>query len=489
MGENGKGSGGEMKDVLDKLTALDDLQNLVQLDILNLKNEIEKIKLTSSQSPISPEIEDNIVRLEKLAKDADMFSRWKQTISEVKFLRDKLMGAPATTEAKAVSAVNQDEMDEIKRSVELLRKEMRAGKGGAPPINLADLKAAIEENRNAVEKLKQMITSTPRKAVPDIDSVRRMVSENRKLIDDLKLKIENSRFEFPVETHINIDGLHKEVTKLEEEVRKLKDEKRPLRPGSKDDMDHLRRELFTKLDDLNVKFGPRSSEEVKRALEANRASIEKLKALISGEETSIEGVKSEINENRAFMAEIKKMLLSKGPQKKIIVPPDTETRKRLSQIEQRMELLGRRLEKMTELRPIEIPKFAPAAAKGKAVASGEAESLRKEIDTLLSRMDGFLTKDDVEKGFLEKRLKADEKLMTGDIYKELNEIRKAIVRNEDHVTSVASDVERVKKEIGTVEKREWGKVSEIPAIDELRRKIEELEKKVDNMHEGPVFIE
>jgi archaellum component FlaC len=149
---------------------------------------------------------------------------------------------------------------------------------------------------------------------------------------------------------------------------------------------------------------------------------------------------------------------------------------------------------MADLKPIKLPEFAPsAAAKGaKSLTQprpGEAESLRREIDMIVSRLDGFLTKDDVEKGFLEKRMKADEKLLTGEIYKELNDIKKAVVRNEDHITGVASDVERVKKEIGTVEKREWSKVSEIPSIDELKHRIEELEKRIEENREGPVFIE
>lgn len=157
------------------------------------------------------------------------------------------------------------------------------------------------------------------------------------------------------------------------------------------------------------------------------------------------------------------------------------------QLDQKIEFLGRKIEKMGELKPIKLPDFTPAKA-GKA-ATGEIDSIRREIESIVSRMEGFLTKDDVEKGFLEKRMKSDEKMLTGDLYKELNEIKKAIVRNEDHIHSVTGDVEGIKKELGTVEKREWGKVSDIPSIDDLRHRIDELEKKIDDMQEGPVFIE
>jgi chromosome segregation ATPase len=322
-----------------------------------------------------------------------------------------------------------------------------------------------------------------------------MVAENRRIVEDLKMKMDVSNFEVPAGMRRDLENLHAEINNLEGEVRKIKTDK--IAPRSNDDMDHLRSELFSKLDDLNVKFGPKSSEEVKKAMEANKASIDRLKALISGEEMSIDSLKQEMNDNRKFMTEIKSVLLSKSATagKKVTLVQDPDIKTKLSKMEQRIEMLAARLEKLNDLKPIKLPDFepSPAAAKGAKgmmqVKPGELEVLRREIDTIVSRMDGFLTKDDVEKGFLDKRMKADEKLMTGDIYKDLNEVKKAILRNEDHVTSVASDVERIKKEVGTVEKREWGKVSEIPSVDELKRRIEELEKRIDEVHEGPVFIE
>ncbi len=481
MAGNDADSEGKLRELLGKMSTLEDLQNLVQLDIINLKNEIDKIRLTSSQAPVSAEDEDRIIQLQHLSKDVDMFKRWKQTVDEVRFIRDKLMGAKSAGDAPAGRPDDSGEIEEIKRDIEQIRKDMKK----SPSIDLADLRAAIDENRNAVENLKRMLAGRPKGAVPDIDSLKRMIGENRRLVEELKVKMENSKFSFPAEAHMNIDGLHEEVTKLEDDVRRLKTEKLS-GPAPKDDIDHLRRELFTKLDDLNVRFGPKSADEMKKAMEANRASIERLKALISGEETSIEGMKQEMGENRKFMEDVKKTLLTRKPGARIVMPQDAEAKKRMSQMELRVETLSRRLEKMADLRPIKLPEFAQA--KG-AKAAPETEGLRKEIDIIISRMDGFLTKDDVEKGFLEKRLKTDGKLITGDLYKDMNDIKKAVVRNEDHITNVASDIEKVKREIGTVEKREWGKVSEIPTIEELKRRLEELEKRVEEGHGGPMFIE
>lgn len=476
------------KDLTDKLSALEDLQNLTQLDILNMKNEVEKLKLTSS-SPLPKETEERIMMLQSIAKDVEMFKRWKQTIEEVKFLRDRLMGISPVN----VTPEDSGEFEQMKRSIEEIRDEIASRK--STPIDLDDIKLAIQDNRKAVENLKLMITDKPKGAMPDIEPLRKMVTENRRIVEDLKMKMDVSNFEVPAGMRRDLENLHAEINNLEGEVRKIKTDK--IAPRSNDDMDHLRSELFSKLDDLNVKFGPKSSEEVKKAMEANKASIDRLKALISGEEMSIDSLKQEMNDNRKFMTEIKSVLLSKSANagKKVTLVQDPDIKTKLSKMEQRIEMLAARLEKLNDLKPIKLPDFepSPAAAKGAKgmmqVKPGELEVLRREIDTIVSRMDGFLTKDDVEKGFLDKRMKADEKLMTGDIYKDLNEVKKAILRNEDHVTSVASDVERIKKEVGTVEKREWGKVSEIPSVDELKRRIEELEKRIDEVHEGPVFIE
>jgi predicted nucleic acid-binding Zn-ribbon protein len=487
MGDEDKSQERALKDVTDKLSGIEDLQNLTQLDIINMKNEVEKLKLVSS-SPISPEAEERIAKLQNISKDVEMFKRWKETVDEVKFLRNKLMG-PENAEPSAKPS-EKITIDDLAESIEEIRAELKARKAGT--VDLEDLKSAIEENRKAVENLKHMIAGKPRGAMPDVEPLKRMIGENRKLVKNVKARVEISNLDVPAGMRHEIESLHEEITKLEEEMKKGRNEPPSKRP--KDEIDHLRSELFGKLDELNVKFGPKGSEEIRKAMEANKASIDKLKSLISGEEVDIDGLKREMEENRKFMAEIKGLLVSKKPKGsgKIAVPPDPELRDRMIKLEQRFDLLSRKMARMVELKPIRLPELPSLPARGKGAAKampGEAEGIKKEIDGIISRLDGFLTKDEVEKGFLEKRMKADEKLMTGEIYKDMNDIKKEILRNEDQITSVASDVERMKKEVGTVEKREWGKVSEITAMDDLKHRIDDLEKRLESTREGPVFIE
>jgi hypothetical protein len=199
----------------------------------------------------------------------------------------------------------------------------------------------------------------------------------------------------------------------------------------------------------------------------------------------------EINKNRRFMEELRHILMAKKARTKVLLPPDPALRKKMLQIEQKVSTLGRKLEKMNNLKPIKIPKLpVPPAPHGRgALKGGDINKIKKDVDSILSKMGDFITKEEVEKGFVEKMMKADERFVKQDIEKEINDIKKAILRNEDHINNIVSDVEDVKREVGAVEKREWGKVEDMPDVEELKKRIEELEKKISSSEAVPVFIE
>jgi len=488
--EGKEGVGIDLKDVMEKISMLEDLHNVLQLDIINLKNEIEGLKLISSTHPLPEELGKRISEVERIAKDVELFKRWKQTVDEVKFLREKLMSLSSPkveSEVQQTVTGKDEEIENLRKEIENLKKEIRAKKKFRMPIDIENLKEAIEENKKAVENLKIMITEKPKGFIPDIDYIRDMTKENKRLLDELRMKIETSDY-VPSNVHKDIENLHAEILKLEEEVKRVKEEqKEVLKAQGKGEMDSLKRELYVKLEELNKKFGLKEAEEIKKAIEANKASIEKLKNLVSSEEMALENLKKEINENRKFMAEIKNMLLSKGGLKtKIEIPPDPEMRKKILLLEQKLEYLGKKIEKMSEIKPVKLPELI---GKKGAKPAEDTEMLKRQLDQIVSRLDNFVTRDEIEKGLLEKHLKSDEKLLTGEIYNELNEIKKAILRNEDHINLVTSDVENIKRELGIIEKTEWGKKGEALTMEDLIKRIEALEKRMEEMHEGPVLIE
>ena len=546
MAEN-EGSRGKWKDIMDKLSSIEDLQNLTQLDVINLKNEIEKIKLVSP-SPVPPDIQEKIVELEKIANHVDILKKWKQTVEEVKFLRSKVMKAPPSRDTDETKKIATNEMEEMRKEIEEVKKELRTPRAEGkemeemrkeieevrselrtkklptppkpdetekieeirkeiedvrnelstkklppptPPIDVINLRKTIEDNRKTIENLKSMISEKPEKGLPNLGAIKKMINENRKLVEDLRTKVQESLSVVPAETHGELETLHNEITKLESEVKRLKEEKpavvglkgEPKDEPPKSEIDFLRKEIFAKLEDLNMKFGMKGSEELKNAIDANRMSVEKLKSIIYGKEVDMDGVIKEINKNRRFIEEMKDAVMGKTG--KVMLPPEPELRKKMLQVEQRIESLGRKLDKMNRIKPIKIPMLPRPRIPQKM----DIEKIKKDVDSVLSRMGDFITKDEIEKGFLEKRLKTDEKLVGEDLDKELDEIKKTIIRNEDYINNIVSDMEEMKKEVGTVEKREWAKVSELPEIEELKKRIDELEKRLESGGERPMFIE
>ncbi|MEE9323239.1 MAG: hypothetical protein V3U72_01715 [Candidatus Aenigmarchaeota archaeon] len=477
-----EGPEGKWKEIIDKLSAIEDLQNLTQLDIINLKNEIDKIKLTSP-SPMPPEVEERMVELEEIAKNVDILKKWKQTVEEVKFLRSKITGYP-TPQAEPIEGKG---LEDIRNEIEQIREEIGANKfPSAPaPIDVSDLRNAIEENRKTIDSLKSMISERP-EGFPGSDFITKMIKDNRKLIGEMRSKARAPVSEIPAEVHGELEALHNELTKLEEEVKRVREEKPE--EGAKDEIGSLKNELFTKLEELNVKFGTEKSEELKNVVEANKASIERLKSLVSGEEAGIEEIKMEIEGNRKFMGDLKRMLLAKKPKEKIVLPPDPELKKKMFRVEQRVEFLGRRLEKMDEMRPAEVPEL-PVPAPMKITKGSDLEKMKNDVDSILSRMGGFVTKDDMKRELPRKEIKAGGKPISKDLSEELDDIKRTIVRNEDHIDHIVSDMEGMKKEVGMVEKHELDEISEIPAIEDIEKRIEEIERKLKTSHSGLILIE
>ena len=144
---------------------------------------------------------------------------------------------------------------------------------------------------------------------------------------------------------------------------------------------------------------------------------------------------------------------------------------------------------MNNLKPIKIPEFSSKGKVSKISRDIDIDRMKKDIETALSKMNTFVTKEDIESGLIERRAKTDEKLIKDDVFNEMNEIKKTILRNEDHINNLVSDMEQLKKEMGTVEKREWGKIKDMPDVEELKHRIEEVERRMKTTQSGLLLIE
>ena len=494
-----------LKNIEDAVSSIKDMQNVLELDVINLKNEIEKMKLISS-SPIPPEIQKNIVELEHIAKDADMFKKWQKTVDEVKFLRERVMGMKG---GRPSAQVPSDEIQELKKQISDLRAKVLL-KPGAKPPEADDLKRAIEENSRVINSLKESIPSG-KISSPALNRLKDIVDENRKSIENLKLIIDSRHHTEIIPKAGEIRKVIEENRKVSEEVKKgikkiasgdsstlnarvteliemvegnkkaIEDLKvRVIKAESKagaglpermeDEIEELRGLLFSKLGELNVKTGKIKTDELKKMIIENREAMEKLKERVYAQKTD----KSE------FPLPLKD---------------------RLEALEKKLENLAKIIDKTKGMKPIKVPEgMELGGEKPSAAIKKRIDTMKTKLDDLLKRTKtleilsrSLVRKEDIVS--LEKTLKPgmltekERKMLSENVLSDIENVKKAVVRNEDHINNIVSDIEEMKKELSTIEKREWGEIGERPTLEELNRRLNEIENKLKEQGTAPVFIE
>lgn len=171
--------------IKDKLMTLEDLQMINKLDIINLKNEIEKIKM-ATEGQVPYEIEDKIVELEDLAKNVGMFKEWKKTISEVKSLRTELektrifSGRTKKPDDRS-NEILMDKISELENEIKSLREIKSSGKMNISPKTKNNLDAKFEQMIEEIGRLKTKIQ--------EIENTAAIKNLDRKNIDDLQKNI------------------------------------------------------------------------------------------------------------------------------------------------------------------------------------------------------------------------------------------------------------------------------------------------------------
>jgi hypothetical protein len=563
------GKPGRFKSMEGNLSEIKDMQNILELDIINLKNEIEKLKLIST-SPIPPDVEEKIVELENIAKDAEIFKKWTKTIDEVKFLRSKITemsklvkqaatGRPAGAEdignlrkemddlRKRVEAgakpPEMPEMGEMRKQVEELRKRMeslpRAAakpaapeieelkrqmaelrssmllKPGAKPPDTGDLKKAIEENKRIIEDLKGKIpekkvsvpgleklkyiveensknienlktileTKHHTEVIPDVEELKKAIEENKDAMEDLKSKIARAKPSGPatpesesMDARISeliefVEGNKKSIEDLKVRVIKIEGRGGAGVPEKvEDEIEELKELLYSKLGDLNVKTGETMTDDLKSMIIENRDALKKLE--------------KDMHTTRT------------GKVEEFPLP----MKDRIGELEKKMDSIEGMMEKGKGLKPIRIPEaMKPPSEKPSKALSGKIEKLRTSVDDIMKRVDkteiytrSLVRKEDLVA--LEKMLKSEtpreRKLVSDNVFKELDNAKKAILRNEDHITNLASEIEEVKRELTTIEKHEWEEPGERPTLEKIIKRIEEIEHRLSVMGtSSPVFIE
>ena len=114
-----------MKTIRDKLAELEDLQLVNKLDIINMKNEVDKLSLTSASGP---ETAEKLSQLKELAEKADTF--------------------------KKVAKADMDAVRAKRAELESARMPAAPAGKGAPPKE-------VEETRKKMDELEKRISGMP----------------------------------------------------------------------------------------------------------------------------------------------------------------------------------------------------------------------------------------------------------------------------------------------------------------------------------------
>ncbi len=102
-----------------KISELEDLELVNKLDIINIKNELDKISLTNVSSP---EVEERVSELKRLAEKVGDMKKYDRLLGDI----DRIKAVAGTKGGEDLKA----RMDELGRRVEDLSKQ-RAGAPGA----------------------------------------------------------------------------------------------------------------------------------------------------------------------------------------------------------------------------------------------------------------------------------------------------------------------------------------------------------------------
>lgn len=139
--------------IRDKLEELEDLELVNKLDLINLKNDLERIKLTSQVA--SPEMGERLVELERLASMLGGFKKLEDIMDEINNLRSEIQKLKPVETEKYVKQV-----EELRAALEKLPK------GKVLPLKqMEELRKTIEVNEEKIRTLESIVKRAKPKVI------------------------------------------------------------------------------------------------------------------------------------------------------------------------------------------------------------------------------------------------------------------------------------------------------------------------------------
>lgn len=148
-----------------KLTELEDLQLVNKLDIINLKNELEQVKLTASLP--GPETLQRITELGKIVENVEEFKKLMGLVKNI----DKVIAG--------VRGAGAEDLEDMIRVVDDIDKRLRGMETRGPGIKPGD----AEKYRSVIEELKSGFEGLP-KGAKDVMGLSRQLERLRVMVEE-----------------------------------------------------------------------------------------------------------------------------------------------------------------------------------------------------------------------------------------------------------------------------------------------------------------
>jgi len=310
-----------LKAIRDKIAELEDLQLVNKLDIINMKNELDKMNLTSSTDS---ETAERISELSKMAKKAGDLKNIQKAYSDISDLKSKLEKSPSM-DLQPLKA----DLDSIKKrmtSIEGMKlRTLAPDKRDAAPLS-DELKKRLDELEKKIssvkaprgsavsddvtddlEKLKKRVAgleATPQKPVAAAREISRLRDELEERLQRLEKKSARApasgKAALPADFSADFENLKSRISGLESVPRK---------PGAAGDaraMSRLREEFEERFAELEKKAA-RTPAAGKSGVPAGLAAdMSELKRKVSA--LSVPATRSKTGDSGAWHAALKKEL-------------------------------------------------------------------------------------------------------------------------------------------------------------------------------------
>jgi uncharacterized coiled-coil DUF342 family protein len=409
-----------------KLSEIADMQNLIQLDILNLKNEIEKIKLISPSS-ISDKDLSRIVELKKIADSVETFKEWDKAVEEIRSLRDRVNRLDPGRISEMPVPSDSGQLNGLSKEIEEIRTMIQeASPAGIDPKEIDDLKAEVSAMRSSMSakpgKAMPLPPPSPelRKEIRELSAkVDSISNEQSRLSNELKKSSPSRSFAPPsgkvasnvVDILQDMEERHNELAaKVDQLYAKSRPVPRPpeqIEPGAIREMDQKFDKLLHEFEETSKELSSMRTELENVKVSKESGEFDEIRELVDNNTESIQKLSSAIEENR--MPEDLKSVMGVKPdldeiKAKVLKLEDVKETKNVEMEEEIESLRKLVLGKMGE---IDKNSAIFKAAELKKTVENNADSIEglkkiiyKEADKRVQGVEDFIIKErirDVEK--------------------------------------------------------------------------------------------